>query len=79
VQEENFAPSHHRSASLPNRLARSQTISTNTPASLKEVEEPEAEAASRKSGKYKARASLPIINTVIKTLTGGDKPAPIAE
>jgi hypothetical protein len=77
VQDDNFAPSHHRTSSLPMRLARTQNV-VETPVPVTEVDEPATTVASRGGGKYRARASLPIISpmSVISKLAGDAPPPP---
>jgi hypothetical protein len=78
LDDSEFAPNHHRTASLPPiKLTRTNTLAYESPAPPEPMP---VVAAPRGAGKFKSRASLPCINVpLLSRLTGGDKPASIAE
>ena len=83
LDDADFAPNHHRTASLPPiKLTRTNTLA-ESPAPPEPPSSSEVTVAPRGVGKFKARASLPCINVpLLSRFIGGgssDKPAPIAE
>lgn len=82
LDDADFAPNHHRTASLPPiKLTRTNTM-VESPAPPEPPSGGEVVSAPRGAGKFRSRASLPCINVpLLSRLVGSssDKPAPIAE